>query len=147
MADKEALPQVVVIQQPSRTQYVDRHVTITENRAPTDDSVKLLREMEAKAEAEVVKAVSVSNTHFACVVHQHLDMMSDRVKWKAIFKLNGKTMLATTETDPRKSDRHYSSMRENFACLRDEMAKVIAEEVLTDAFIATMNERFNTRET
>ena len=72
-------PNVVIVQQPARTEYVDRHVTVTEKRAPTDESVKLLREMEAKAEAEVVKAVSVSNSTFECVIHQQIDNLSDRM--------------------------------------------------------------------
>lgn len=143
MADTpaEREPNIIVVEGPTRTQYVDRHVTITENRAPTDDSVKLLREMEAKAEAEVIKAVSVSNALFECVVHQHRDAMSDRMQWRAIFKLNGKQMTADAETDPRKSSAYMPDARENFAALRDEMAKVIAGEILNDAFVALMRER------
>ena len=62
--------------------------------------------------------------------------------WRAIFKLNGKQMTATVvETDPRR--RNYGpDARDNFAALRDEMAKVIAGEVLNDAFVAAMRARF-----
>lgn len=44
MSEEDRVPDVYVINQPSevRREYVDRHVTI--NRAPTDESVKLLKE-------------------------------------------------------------------------------------------------------
>ena len=45
------------------------------------------------------------------------------------------------ETDPRKSSAYNPDARENFAALRDEMAKVIATEVLDDAFVALMRAR------
>lgn len=137
-------PSVLVIQPPARTEYVDRHVTITEKRAPTDESVKLLREMEQKAEAEVIKSVSVGNSSFECVVHQIMDNMSDKMIWRAVFKLNGKQMAATVETAPRRERQvsQMAAMDEAFAKLRDEMAKVIAGEVLNDAFVATMRQRY-----
>ncbi len=128
-------PSVLVIQPPARTECVDRHVTITEKRAPTDDSVKLLREMEQKAKAEVIKSVSVGNSVFECVVHHAHDMMSDKLRWRAVFKLNGKQMTADIETSPYESNLPADR-------LRDEMAKVIASEVLNDAFVALMRQRF-----
>lgn len=133
-------PAVVVVEQPTRTQYVDRDVTIHEHRAPTDQSVQMLREMEAKAEAEVVKAVRVGDTSFECVVHQTLDAMSDSMRWNAIFKLNGKQMHVSVET-PRDRFIGADEMRKSFTALRDEMAKTIADEVLHDAFIAVMRQR------
>lgn len=139
--EAERPPDIVFVPSPARTEYVTRTVNVHEHRAPTDESVKLLREMEAKAEAEVLKAVSVESNGFTCVVHQSLDVMSDKVRWRAIFKLNGKPMTANTESDPR-HERHMQDRLDQFAKLRDEMAKVIATEVLSDAFVALMRERF-----
>ncbi len=132
-------PGLVIIEQPSRTKYVTRNVNITEKRAPTDESVKLLREMEAKAEAEVVKAVSVGNATFECVVHQSRDMMSDLMRWRAVFKLNGKQMTADVETNPR--DDGGANLQGAMTKLRDEMAKMIATEVLHDGFVSLMRAR------
>lgn len=130
-------PNVVVVQQPSRTQYVDRHVTVTEKRAPTDDSVKLLREMEQKAEAEIVKSVRVGNATFECVIHQFADYASDDHVWRAVFKLNGKQMKAEYRGCPKDMSAPFDAMDG----LRNEMTKVIAAEVLHDAFVALMRER------
>lgn len=130
----------IIVTTPARTEYVTREVH--EHRAPTDQSVALLREMEGKAEAEIIKAVSVANTTFECVVHKHLDAASDKLLWRAVFKLNGKHMTADIETDrPRGQLAPVEEMRANFEKLRDEMAKVIASEVINDAFVATMRER------
>jgi hypothetical protein len=134
-------PNIVIVEQPTRTQYVDRHVTITEKRAPTDDSVKLLREMEQKAEAEVIKAVQIGNATFECVVHQSRDMMSDLMRWRAVFKLNGKQMIANIETNPREDGG--ANLQGAMTKLRDEMAKVIASEVLNDGFVALMRQRMS----
>lgn len=110
-------------------------VNVTEKRAPTDESVALLREMEAKAEAEVLKAVKVDANSFSCVVHHGLDNMSDRVLWRAIFDLNGKKMDVKVATDPRDADWQH------FDALRDEMAKEIAGRILNDAFVRAIRER------
>ncbi len=73
--------------------YVDRH--IHEHRAPTDKSVELLRDMEARAEAEVIKAVAVSDNGFECVIHQIKDFMSAQRRYRVVWTLNGRR--CTTE--------------------------------------------------
>lgn len=64
------------------------HETI-EKRAPTDESVKLLRDMEAKAKEEVVKAIRIENCPIDCVVHVLRDAMSDGVRVQVHAKING----------------------------------------------------------
>ncbi len=130
--DLDALRPVIITK--PQTVYESRQVTI--NRAPTDESVRLLREMEAKAEAQVIQAVRVDTTTFSCVVHKALDPMQDRVRWRAVFKLNGHKMQAEVDTNPRDGDV------DSFRALRDEMAKVIAQQVLGEAFAALLRERF-----
>lgn len=141
---KDPEPNILVLNQPARTEYVTREVNVHEQRAPTDESVKLLREMEAKAEAEVLKAVSVSNTHFECVVHQFLDAMSDKMNFAAVFKLNGVNMDAKIEVDPRKAEPNCD-LRPTFEKLRDEVAKEIAEKILDRAFVDSMVHRWRDR--
>lgn len=125
-----------VIIHDTRTEYVTKDVHV--HRAPTDKSVELLREMETAARKEVDKAVSVQNTEFACVVHRAHDQMSDSVKLKALFKLNGKPFSATVEKQRNAGD----TPQDEFARLRDEVAKVIAGEVLHAAFVGEMRNRF-----
>jgi hypothetical protein len=131
-------PQVVYV--PGETKFVDRTVTehrtvsVTEQRAPTDASVKLLREMEQAAKNQVIQAVSVGNTTFECVVQAAREDWSDLLKFRAVFKLNGKQMSTDHEVAGHDIRLKNKSKADIVAELRDKVAKVIAGEVLTDAY-------------
>jgi hypothetical protein len=58
--------------------------------------------------------------------------MSDQRCWRAILKIGGKQMTAEVSTDGRKDPI------ECFPLLCDEMAKVIAAQVLKQAFADTL---------
>jgi uncharacterized Fe-S cluster-containing radical SAM superfamily protein len=60
-----------------------------EQRAPTDESVRLLREMEQKARAEILKTVRLDGNEFKAVIHHLRDELSLLDKYKIIFELNG----------------------------------------------------------
>ena len=48
-------------------------VKVTEQRAPTDDSVRLLKEMEEAARKKITESTTVHNTEFTCrQVRHHL---------------------------------------------------------------------------
>ena len=112
----------------NRTEYVTREVH--EHRAPTDDSVKLLREMEAKAQEQIIEAVHVGDTTFECVLHQCRQPLDDSRKWLAVFSLNGKKLTAEFEW------RDWQIKRQDAALgLLDAIAKTIANEVLTSALM------------
>jgi hypothetical protein len=99
-------------------------VDITEKRAPTDESVRLLREMEEAVEKRMLAAVRVNDTAFQCVVRMRDDhMMGDKVLM-AIFSVNGKKMTATY-TIPYIGGDFETAV----TGLRDEVAKVIANHI------------------
>jgi len=108
------------------TEYVTREVH--EHRAPTDDSVKLLREMEAKAQEQIVKAIHVGDTTFECVVHLMRFPADDSTLYRAVYSLNGKKMTTDYRDQEWRTDE-----REALTKLRDEMAKDIATAVLLPA--------------
>lgn len=64
----------------------DRH----EHRAPTDESVRLLKEMERAARDKIVAALSLDNNTFKAVLHAERMVESGRIYWRIIFDLNGK---------------------------------------------------------
>lgn len=105
------------------------NLTVTEKRAPTDESVKLLREMEEASKKEVIKSISVGGNGFDCVIHVFLDALSDTTKARAVFELNGVKQVATAEL----ANWKYSEA-ELVNLLRDEVAKVIATEMLIKAW-------------
>lgn len=67
-------------------------VTVTEHRAPTDESVKLLKEMQEKASAALIGAVHVNDTALDAVLQLEEDLASDAVLFRVVFSLNGTKM-------------------------------------------------------
>lgn len=126
-------PNIIVVQSPERTEYVTKTVNVHEHRAPTDESVKLLKEFEEKAQAKVIEAVHVGNTEFECVIHGELDMMSDQFILLAVFKLNGKQMKAEHRFRPRSTDGHAA-----IAGLQTAIAQTIAGEILVKSITSSV---------
>lgn len=70
------------------------HVEITEKHAPTTESVRLLREMEAAAQDSITNSVRVKSTEIDCVVHTYNDFVNDSIKLGVVLKINGKRIVA-----------------------------------------------------
>ena len=66
------------------------NVDVTEKRAPTDESVKLLREMEQRAQEQVLKAISVNNTEVDGVLHMMRNPLSCTYTFRFLYQINGK---------------------------------------------------------
>ena len=110
----------------TRTEYVTRE--IHEHRAPTDDSVNLLREMEQKARDQVIEAVHVGDTHFECVLHTMKHPIDASTELLAIFSMNGKKM-----TVSHREQNWVGTKADLVIKLRDAMAKEIATTILLPA--------------
>lgn len=104
-----------------RSVHVTESRNVTEKRAPTDDSVRLLREMEAAARAEVIKSVRVEGNGFNCVAQRMFEASSGDMMLRAIFELNGVSMTAAVRS------RDPSELVE---ALVAEIARVIAVEAV-----------------
>jgi hypothetical protein len=60
-----------------------------EHRAPTDQSVALLREMERAALDKVIQAVRVENCGIDAVLHHMRDVKSGDDEFRIVYKING----------------------------------------------------------
>lgn len=108
-----------VAQGPSYT-----NVSITEKKAPTDESVRLLKEMEKAAADKIINAVRVSSSKFECVIHTVKDVFSAQTRYVAVFELNEERMIAEYVAKP------WGSTPESIAIgLRDAVAKEIANSI------------------
>lgn len=67
----------------------DVHVHHTEHRAPTDESVRLLRDMEAAARSSVVEAMRLKCNTIEAIVHRHDGCMDLRTVFFIHYNLNG----------------------------------------------------------
>lgn len=99
-------------------------INVTEKRAPTDESVRLLREMEAKAKAEVIKAVAINDNLFNGVIHTMFDALSYRTTVRLVYSMNGKKLTTDYHIDDSRS------LDDSIAGLIDAVARDIAIEIL-----------------
>lgn len=72
------------------TQYVDRNITQHEHRAPTDESIKLLREMEEKARDNLLLAIRVPDGPIPMAVHVYRDFLGQGCHVRMKMRINGK---------------------------------------------------------
>lgn len=118
-------PVAVLIPGRTETRYVTREVH--EHRAPTDESVKLLREMEQAADAKRIASMKLENNAFSGMVELRFHAVDDRTEAVAVFDLNGKRLTAKAD-----ADRTENSKTEVMLKLRDAVALTVASEMLIE---------------
>lgn len=129
------LPSVLQVPMPPPTPvHHTTTVNIREHRAPTDDSVKLLQEMEKAAQDRLVANIRVSNNAFDCHVHVYKvviqpDCFDCVVEWM-LNEQRHTTKVQYTRNRMRGGD----PIRQMVELVRDTLAKEIANAILTDAF-------------
>ncbi len=114
---------------PTKTETYSRsNVKITENKAPTDESVKLLRKMEKAARKEVEKSIRVTDTNFDCNILLNAEPWNNEYHILTIYTLNGKKRRVTSRVDmtQEKNDLYQDIGK----TVMNDVAKDIAEEVL-----------------
>lgn len=122
-------PTEIHVHMPARTEYVTQTVKIEERRAPTDESVRLLKEFEEKAREKIESSINVGGNGFECTIITERDVLSMDVVAAALFKLNGISLKATARI--KDFDLKKKGPGDFAIALRDEVAKVIANELLS----------------
>lgn len=107
-----------------RTEYVTREVH--EHRAPTDESVKLLREMEQAADAKRTASMQMPGNLFQGVVEAYRNNADATIHARAVFDLNGKRLSAVVHQGDHKEPSDL------LKALHQRMAEVVAAEILVD---------------
>lgn len=110
------------------TGRVHESVTVHEHRAPTDESVRLLREMEQAARDQVVKAIRLENTRIDCVVHAQDDHMSGGRDFCVFLRVNGQRL------EVRRSFNLPTTAEAVADALLSAVSERIAAELLAPAF-------------
>lgn len=77
----------------------EHSTTIIEKKAPTDESVRLLRDMEQKARDSIIGAVRIKDCPIDCVIHTHEDLLNGQKLFKTIYSVNGKKYVVDTTVD------------------------------------------------
>lgn len=129
-----ARQQIIILPRPRPETVYETHEHI-ERRAPTDESVRLLREMEAAARGEVLDSISVGDTNFACVVHAARDPMTSETMLAAVFSVGGDKQ----KVDVRVAEG--STPREMFDALTKAVAERLAERIVLPAMLPLLQGR------
>lgn len=99
---------------------------VEEKRAPTDESVRLLKEMEAEAKQKIVDSITVSNTEFECNVQSVIEPLNDETVYYVSYRMNGKKGFLKV---PIKNWQRPTDI-EVMIKVRDELAKDIASNMI-----------------
>lgn len=117
------------------TEFITKEVH--EHRAPTDESIKILREMELAAQQKVLEAIRLENCEIDGVLHCMKHTLSFDYMFKFIFSVNGKKMCtdySVSEWDIQKNDFQWVQG------LITKVAETIAEEILRKPLIKALGE-------
>lgn len=111
------------------------NVRVTEKRAPTDESVRLLKEFEDAARGKIVDSFVLQDNGFNCKVM----VMQEANTWDcvaiSVYTLNGKQI--TTETRISSYDlkgNQYDRSEKLFKLIIDDVAKDISRQILIPCF-------------
>lgn len=108
---------------PSYPQRVD----ITEKRAPTDESVRLLREMQVEAEKDRIGAFHLESNNLRGVVEVWRYMDPPSIRAHVVFELNGQRHKVEAKISAYERDAKQK--------LVDQLHKGVAEKIATEALI------------
>lgn len=72
-----------------RSIHVSQRTEVTEKRAPTDESVRLLKEMEAEARKKVLNSIPLSNTNLDIQLLVEENMMAMEATFHLLMRVNG----------------------------------------------------------
>lgn len=107
----------------------DRTTNVTVNRAPTDESVRLLKEFEQAARDKVVSSQELKNNLVEATVWHVHDAMNWKDKYKILIKINGKSSEIDVDVYPNKTKLEtmeilYQKVSERIAAmLMNDIAK------------------------
>jgi hypothetical protein len=108
------------------------HVEHTEKRAPTDDSVRLLKEMEEKAKEKIIQSIAIRDCQIDCQILKERDFMSQGTRYLIVYSMNDKKSKVNLLVDDQDMNKSVAER------LRDALAKDIATNMLIDSFDKVM---------
>ncbi len=109
---------------------VDSHQTVTEKRAPTDESVRLLGEMQKAAEDRLVCSISCQSTKFSFTAHVFDNHMEFEQRMRVRFSLGDSNYDLNV-----KLDRDTPHSREQYiSAVHKLLSETIAAKILSGSY-------------
>ena len=99
------------------------NVNIQERRAATDESVRILREMEKEVQQKITDSIRVQNCEIDLVVHTAVDYLNSQSLMALVYCINGKKTRVDltfnsweTQDKEKVSDKIIQRLSESIAC-------------------------------
>jgi hypothetical protein len=113
----------------------DKTVTVTEKRAPTDESIKLYGEMVDKARESLIDVLEIKDNNFNGVVSVHRDMRELGTSCYYRVMLNGEELTGkVTVRDVVNLDSGYDNIQGFLREVYEKVAKEISVHIANAAF-------------
>ncbi|AGO49670.1 hypothetical protein Phi13:2_gp060 [Cellulophaga phage phi13:2] len=121
--------------------YEKSNINITEKRAPTDESVKLLKEFQEKAIKNLIDSVRINTMGIDVMVFIfNQEMITDEVELMVSFNINGnnyrlveKIFRGEYQNGIRKKLGHLDFSRAVSYTIHEILSKAIAREIMLKA--------------
>jgi len=118
----------------------EKTVTVNEHRAATDESIRMLNEMQEKAKDNIIHTIKIEENYLkAIAVYYHDPLIIDRLEFYLKFKLNGKEYCINdhiNKMDWRKEAlTGYTGLGHEyiFKVLHKKFSEMIAEELMSQS--------------
>ena len=115
----------------------EKKVTVHEHRAPTDESVKLLNEMQEKALRNIIATIKIEQNFLkAAAIYFRDDVVKDRMTYHIRFELNGKEYRIEGHIDnfewSQEMSRLYMGLGHEavFKALHKKFSEAVAHEMM-----------------
>ena len=128
---------------PAITQEVTRHVSVTEKRAPTDESVRLLREMEAAAQANILATVRLEGCEVDCVVHHKRHILTGDHEFLVLYRLGTSKRIEVRHTFRSRGLEQAHDSRQR---LVDELVAAVADSIARQILAPAMGSAMRARD-
>lgn len=126
------------------TEYVTKNVNVTEKKAPTDESVRLLNEMTDKALKNIINKFSTSNNILQVTGATFNNYMKDCIELHCKMTLNGKDILFKVECNSWEAQTMDKSGGEQMLCMKlyEKVCNKLAQEIMQPFFRELSEKRF-----
>ena len=121
--------------------YQENNVNITEKRAPTDESIKLLKEFQEKSVKNLIDSVRINTMGIDVLVFVfNQEMITDEVELRVAFNINGhdyrvveKIGRGDYQNGIRKHNGHLGFNQAVANTIHENLSKAIAREIMIKA--------------
>jgi len=104
-------------------------ISVVHKRAPTDDSVRLLKEMEDAVIQNIVDSITVNNNEFNCKIYYMRDNLNMDNKYSIVYSLNGNKHVCNI-TIPQEMGHSNEIQQKQIKLIHSALAEDIASQIL-----------------